>query len=104
MLRYRLALTVLFTAVALLPTPAVAATVAGTETVRVSAPAGTKININTAGVDELMTLAGVGRSLAEKIVKHRDQHGLFKKPEDLRKVDGVGSSLLQNNRARIVVK
>jgi len=65
---------------------------------------GDKININTADVKALMTLTGVGRSLAEKIVKYRDEHGQFKKPNDLRKVDGVGDSLWEKNRERIVVK
>jgi competence protein ComEA len=85
--------------------PVTAAPAARTEAVNASASVGgDKVNINTAGVKELMTLTGVGRGLAEKIVKHRDEHGLFKKPEDLRKVDGVGGSLWEKNRARIVVK
>jgi len=37
-------------------------------------------------------------------VKYRDEHGLFKKAEDLRKVDGVGGGLWEKNRERIVVK
>ncbi len=40
-----------------------------------------KVNINTADVKELMKLAGVGRSLAEKIVQYRDAHGPFKKAD-----------------------
>ena len=69
-----------------------------------AATVGAKININTADVNELMKLAGVGRSLAEKIVQYRDTHGPFKTATDLRKVDGVGRSLWEKNRARIVVK
>jgi len=46
----------------------------------------------------------VSRSLAEKIVKYRDEHGVFKKPEDLRRVEGVGNGLLEKNRDRISVK
>lgn len=63
-----------------------------------------KVNINTADVKELMKLAGVGRSLAEKIVQYRDAHGPFKKATDLRKVEGVGDGLWEKNRARVVVK
>ena len=74
------------------------------ETERAHGDAHEKININTADVKSLMTLTGVGRSLAEKIVKYRDEHGLFKKPTDLRKVDGVGEALWEKNRERIVVK
>ena len=67
-------------------------------------PADPKVNINTAGVKELMTLNGVGRGLAEKIVKYRDTNGQFKKPTDLRKVEGLGDALWEKNRTRIVVK
>src|SRR4051812_37367063 len=38
-----------------------------------------KININAADVKSLMTLTGVGRKVAEKIVEYRDSHGPFKK-------------------------
>jgi competence protein ComEA len=96
---------VLFIAVVLGAAPARAATVTQTETLSASTiVGGDKININTAGVKELMSLSGVGRSVAEEIVKYRDEHGLFKKPEDLRKVQGVGGGLWERNRERIVVK
>ena len=62
------------------------------------------VNINTADVKELMTLDGIGHKVAEKIVQYRDAHGEFKKPEEIRKVDGVGGGLWERNRARIVVK
>lgn len=64
----------------------------------------TVININTAGVGDLMKLAGVGRKLAEKIVEYRDAHGPFKKPAEIRRVQGVGAGLWEKNRERIVVK
>jgi competence protein ComEA len=66
--------------------------------------AGPSVNINTAGVKELMKLDGVGRQVAQKIVEYRDAHGPFKKPEELRKVEGVGTGLWERNRTRIVVK
>lgn len=62
------------------------------------------VNINTADVKELMKLEGVGRRVAEKIVEYRGAHGPFKKPEEIRRVEGVGSGLWERNRARIVVK
>ena len=55
-------------------------------------------------VKELMKLDGVGRQVAEKIVEYRDAHGPFKKPEELRKVEGVGNGLWERNRTRIVIK
>jgi competence protein ComEA len=69
-----------------------------------AAAADAKVNINTADVKELMKLQGVGRSLAEKIVQHRDAHGPFKKAGDFRKVEGVGDGVWEKNRERIVVK
>ncbi|MGH7323678.1 MAG: ComEA family DNA-binding protein [Candidatus Rokuibacteriota bacterium] len=62
------------------------------------------VNINTAGVPELMTLSGVGRTVAEKIVQYREAHGPFKKPEEVRRVRGIGAGLWERNRERIVVK
>lgn len=64
----------------------------------------TRVNINTASVHELMTLSGIGRTVAERIVQHRETQGRFQTPDDLRKVQGVGGGLLERNRDRIVVK
>ena len=63
-----------------------------------------KVNINTAGVKQLMTLTGVGRKVAESIVEYRDSHGPFKKGDELRKVEGVSPSLWEKNRDRIVTR
>ena len=49
-----------------------------------------KINPNTAGLEELQRLPGVGPGLAEKIVVYRQQQGYFAVLEDLRKVSGIG--------------
>jgi len=67
-------------------------------------PAGSHVNINTASVKELMTLDGVGRKVAEKIVQYREAHGPFKRPEDVRKVEGFGPGLWDQNHERVVVK
>lgn len=63
-----------------------------------------KVNINTAEAAELMTLDGIGPKVAEKILEYRRLHGPFQRPEDLRKVQGVGRGLFERNRERIVVK
>ena len=63
-----------------------------------------RININTADVKQLMTLAGVHKKTAEKIVEYRQSHGLFKKPEEVVKVDGIGHALYEKNRTRIVTE
>lgn len=69
-----------------------------------TATVGDKVNINTADVKALMTLDGVGRKLAEKIVEYRTTHGPFKKPEEVRRVEGLGAGLWERNRDRIVIK
>jgi competence ComEA-like helix-hairpin-helix protein len=63
-----------------------------------------RININQATKAELMTLAGVGPGLADRIITHREAHGPFKRAEDLEKVEGVGKAVLQKNVDRIVVR
>ena len=69
-----------------------------------AAAPGERVNINTADVPRLMTLQGIGRRVAEKIVEYRGTHGPFKKPEEIRRVEGVGAGLWERNRARIVVE
>ena len=87
----------------LFPSPAAAAPPGRSEPVQATATGG-PVNINTADVKELMKLEGVGRKVAEKIVEYREQKGRFQKPEEIRKVEGIGSGLWERNRARIVVK
>ena len=55
---------------------------------------GGKVNINTAGVEELGTLPRVGPVLAQRIVDWRQQHGRFKSVQELDAVDGFGPKLL----------
>jgi competence ComEA-like helix-hairpin-helix protein len=74
------------------------------ETDKSHADAHEKVNINTADVKSLMTLTGVGRKVAEKIVEYRDSHGPFKKADEIRKVEGVGNGVWERNRERIIVK
>jgi competence protein ComEA len=98
------ALAALFAVMLLVPPTGTAERASGERAAAPRVVAAAKININTADVKELMTLNGVGRSLAEKIVQYREANGLFKKPEDVRKVEGVGNALWERNRGRIVVK
>lgn len=48
------------------------------------------ININTADVDTLCTLPGVGEKTAQEIVKYRQQNGDFKTTEEIMNVSGIG--------------
>ena len=62
-----------------------------------------KININTASVEEIAKLEKIGPSYAERIVRHRKEHGPFEKPEDLMKVKGIGPKTFELNRDKISV-
>jgi competence protein ComEA len=83
--------------------PVEAAKESHAETATAAATTGA-VNINTAGVKELMTLDGIGHKVAEKIVEYRTANGPFKKAEEIRKVQGIGGGLWEKNRDRIVVK
>ncbi len=58
-----------------------------------SVGAGT-VNVNTATVDELVRLPGVGPAKAAAIAAFRDKHGPFKRIDDLDRVKGFGRRLL----------
>ena len=63
-----------------------------------------KININQAGVEELVTLDQVGEKYAQRIVEYRQTNGPFKKPEDIMKIKGIGSKIWEANKDRIAVE
>jgi competence protein ComEA len=70
------------------------------------APAGTAagpVNLNTATLDQLQTLPGVGPVLAQRIVDYRDQHGGFKAVADLQKVSGIGDAKYNDLKGRVTV-
>ena len=48
------------------------------------------INLNTATLDQLETLPGIGRKTAERILEYRTKSGGFKRVEDLMNVKGIG--------------
>uniref|UniRef100_A0A8B9DIS9 Endonuclease/exonuclease/phosphatase family domain-containing protein 1 n=1 Tax=Anser cygnoides TaxID=8845 RepID=A0A8B9DIS9_ANSCY len=62
-----------------------------------------RLNINTATEEELMTLPGVTRVVAQNIVEYREYIGGFKKVEDLALVSGVGAAKLEQVKFEICV-
>ena len=62
------------------------------------------VNINTASMEQLMTLDGIGESYAERIIEFREKNGPFQSPEDLLKVKGIGEKTLELNKGRILIK
>jgi len=61
-----------------------------------------RVNLNTATASELARLPGIGPSKAKAIVEHR-AHEPFGRPEDLRKVKGIGGKLYERLKDQITV-
>lgn len=62
-----------------------------------------RVPVNSATVDQLTELPGIGPVLAQRIVDHREGAGAFARPEDLLDVPGIGERLLAGLRDLIVV-
>lgn len=61
------------------------------------------ININTASLEQLMTLSGIGESKAKSIISYREENGNFKAIEDITKVSGIGQALYEKIKDYITV-
>lgn len=61
------------------------------------------VNINTAGVEELDTLPGVGPATAQAIVDERESNGPFASIEDIQRVSGIGEKKFEKLRDSICV-
>jgi competence protein ComEA len=61
------------------------------------------ININTADLEELMTLQGVGPAIGQRIIDFREENGFFMAAEELMEVSGIGESVFGNIRELITV-
>lgn len=62
------------------------------------------ININTASVQQLTQLNGIGSKKAKAIVEYRKKHGKFKSIDDLKNVSGIGASIVKKNQKQIKLK
>lgn len=62
------------------------------------------INLNTASVEKLQQLRGVGPKMAERIIAHRKRFGSFKRINDLMNVKGIGAKTLAKFREKVCFK
>ncbi len=64
---------------------------------------GSKLNINTANAQQLQELPGIGPSLAERIIKYRQENGKFNSVEELLNISGIGEKKLEEIRELVDV-
>jgi competence protein ComEA len=50
-----------------------------------------------------MSLPGIGQAKAEAIVAYREEHGFFGRPEELKKVSGIGDGIYKKLESKISV-
>ncbi|MGN0682266.1 MAG: ComEA family DNA-binding protein [Oscillospiraceae bacterium] len=68
-----------------------------------SAVQGAVVNINTATLEELCTLSGIGETRAEAIIQYRTENGSFKSIEEICRVKGIGEATFDKIRGSITV-
>lgn len=62
-----------------------------------------KVSINTADIDLLMTIPGIGESKAKSIIEYREKEGLFTTIQDITNVSGIGEKLFESIKEYITV-
>ncbi|HAU4877613.1 TPA: ComEA family DNA-binding protein [Aeromonas hydrophila] len=63
-----------------------------------------KVNLNTASINELTALKGIGEKKAQAIVDYREKQGKSTTVDQLADVSGIGPATLEANRDMIIVK
>ncbi len=83
--------------------PSSSGVTSGTGSTGSGGEAGQLVNLNTATLDELETLSGIGEVLGQRIIDYREQHGPFRTIEDLMNVSGIGDKRFADLKPYITV-
>lgn len=62
-----------------------------------------KVNINTAQIEELKTLSGIGDAKANAIIEYRNTNGNFKSIEDIKNVSGISETVYSKIKENITI-
>lgn len=62
-----------------------------------------KININTASIEELCIIQGIGESTAARIIEYRNVNGYFQNIEDIMRVKGIGEAKFEKMKDSIAI-
>jgi len=62
-----------------------------------------KVNINTASMEKLMTLSGIGESRAKSIIAYRTEHGRFRSIEEIMNISGIKEASFEKIKDSITV-
>ncbi|KRL26955.1 PTS family cellobiose porter, IIA component [Limosilactobacillus frumenti DSM 13145] len=68
-----------------------------------SSETGSKININTAGKNQLCEITGIGDKKADLIIQYRQEHGQFKSVDDLKDISGFGDKTVEKIKPQLSV-
>lgn len=64
---------------------------------------GSKVNINTADLEALMSLPGIGQGKAQSILDYRQEHGSFQSIEEIMEVDGIKEGTYTKFKDKITI-
>lgn len=80
----------------------VASSAAGDAELDLATPSGgRRVRVNSAALEELTTLPGIGAVTAQRIIEYREQVGEFKGLADLDQVPGIGPRMLENLKDKV---
>jgi competence protein ComEA len=69
----------------------------------ISMPLWSAVDVNTATFDELVSLKGIGKKKASRIIEYREKHGCFKSKKEFLKIKGIKKKTFKKNKGNLIV-